>query len=136
VPHINAQQAIEICQLRIEDIDSARMQIHIERSKGEQQRRTVLSRMGLTLLRAYWVTCKVKGPLLFPENVSGRALTREAFNKALGIATTKAKVNKRVTPHGLRHYVPFRTMSGNERVFIDVFGIAGQFENGSFDYPT
>jgi len=93
----------EICQLRIEDIDSKRMQIHIDRSKGERQRRAMLSRMGLTLLRAYWKTSKVTGPLLFPGNVSGRALTREAFNKALGIATTKAKVNKRVTPHSLRH---------------------------------
>lgn len=93
----------EIRQLRIEDIDSTRMQIHVERSKGEKQRRTVLSRMGLTLLREHWKTCKVKGPLLFPGKVSGRAVTRAAFNKALGIAATRAKVDKRVTPHSLRH---------------------------------
>lgn len=93
----------EICQLRIEDIDSTRMQIHIERSKGEKPRRTVLSRMGLTLLREYWKTYKVKGPLLFPGKVPGRTVTREAFNKALGIAAVEAKVGKRVTPHSLRH---------------------------------
>jgi site-specific recombinase XerD len=93
----------EICQLRIEDIDSKRMQIHIEHSKGEKQRRALLSRTGLALLRTYWKTYKVKGPLLFPGNVPGRALTREAFNKALGGAAAQAKVNKHVTPHGLRH---------------------------------
>lgn len=93
----------EICQLRIEDIDNTRMQIHIEHSKGDKQRRTVLSRMGLTLLREYWKAYKVKGPLLFPGTVSGRAVTREAFNDALRMAATKAKVDKRVTPHGLRH---------------------------------
>ena len=93
----------EICQLRICDIDSTRMQIHIERSKGDKQRRTVLSRKGLTLLREHWKACKVKGPLLFPGKVPGQAVTREAFNKALGIAAAEAKVDKRVTPHGLRH---------------------------------
>jgi integrase/recombinase XerD len=93
----------EICQLRVEDIDSTRMQIHIERSKGDKQRRTVLSQMGLTLLRNYWKAHKVRGPLLFPGKVPGRAVTREAFNKALGIAAVEATVGKRVTPHSLRH---------------------------------
>jgi site-specific recombinase XerD len=93
----------EICQLRIEDIDSPRMQIHIERSKGEKQRRTVLSKMGLTLLRAYCKTHKVKGPLLFPGKKRERELTRAAFNKALGVAVMQATVNKHVTPHCLRH---------------------------------
>jgi integrase len=56
----------EICQLRVEDIDSKRMQIHVEHGKGDKQRRALLSRTGLTLLRAYWKARKVKGPLLFP----------------------------------------------------------------------
>jgi integrase/recombinase XerD len=93
----------EICQLRIEGIDRTRMQIHIECSKGEKQRRTVLSRMGLALLREYWKAYKVKGPLLFPGKEPGRTITREAFNKALRLAAANAKVDKRVTPHGLRH---------------------------------
>jgi integrase/recombinase XerD len=93
----------EICQLRIEDIDSTRMQIHIEHSKGEKQRRTLLSKMGLKLLRAYWQSYKVKGPLLFPGRAQGRTLTRAAFNKALKTAIVQAKVNKHVTPHSLRH---------------------------------
>jgi len=93
----------EICQLRVEELDTTRMQVHIEHSKGDKQRRTVLSQLGLTLLRKHWKANKVRGPLLFPGKIPGRAVTREAFNKALGIAAVKAKVDKRVTPHSLRH---------------------------------
>jgi len=59
--------------------------------------------MGLTLLRKYWKGNKVRGPLLFPGKIPERSVTREAFNKALGIAAAEAKVDKRVTPHSLRH---------------------------------
>lgn len=93
----------ESCQLRIEDIDSTRMQIHIDRSKGEKPRRALLSRTGLALLRSYWKAYKVEGPLLFPGKVPGRMLSRNAFNKALRAAATQAQIKKRVTPHGLRH---------------------------------
>ena len=93
----------EICQLRIEDIDSQRMQIHIDRSKGEKPRRALLSRTGLALLRSYWKAYKVKGPLLFAGKVKGRTLSRNAFNKALRAAARQAQISKRVTPHGLRH---------------------------------
>jgi integrase/recombinase XerD len=92
----------EICQLRIEDIDSTRMQIHVERGKGDKQRRALLSHAGLALLRAHWKSSKVVGPLLFPGRNRQKALTRAAFNKALLEAVESAKV-RRISPHCLRH---------------------------------
>jgi hypothetical protein len=34
-----------------------------------------------------------------------------------------------------RHYLPFRTMSGNGRVFVDVLGITGQIEKRLIRLP-
>ncbi len=53
----------EICQLRVEDIQSDRMMIHVQRGKGERQRRALLPNCALLLLRAYWREYKEKGPL-------------------------------------------------------------------------
>lgn len=92
----------EICQLRVEDIDSKRMQIHVEHGKGDKQRRALLSHTGLALLRTYWKSSKVIGPLLFPGRNRQKALTRAAFNKALLEAVQSAKV-RRISPHCLRH---------------------------------
>ncbi|NNJ98692.1 MAG: hypothetical protein HKP12_16215, partial [Gammaproteobacteria bacterium] len=38
---------------------------------------------------------------------------KSTFRKALAAAVKKLNINKRVSPHVLRHYVPFLTMSGN-----------------------
>jgi integrase/recombinase XerD len=92
----------EICQLRVQDIDSSRMQVHVERSKAGKQRRALLSHAGLALLRSYYKSYKVTGPLLFPGRNRHKALSRAAFNKALVQAVQRAKV-RRVWPHSLRH---------------------------------
>lgn len=93
----------EICHLRIEDIHSDRMMIHVQRGKGDRPRRALLPKSGLVLLRVYWRDYKVKGPWLFPGTKTGQTLTRGAFNKALGQAVRRAKITKRVTPHSFRH---------------------------------
>jgi integrase/recombinase XerD len=93
----------EICSLRVKDIDSNRMQIHVDHGKGDKARRTLLSDNGVALLRAHWRTLPPKSELLFPGCRTGKPLTREAFGLALKKAAAEAKVNKRVTPHSFRH---------------------------------
>src|ERR1019366_4823102 len=44
----------EACHLRLEDIDSARMQLHVVQGKGRKDRYTLLSPKLLTELRQYW----------------------------------------------------------------------------------
>src|SRR6266511_2255882 len=46
----------EGAQLRVAEIDSARMQLHIQASKGNKERYVPLPPRTLTLLRGYWVT--------------------------------------------------------------------------------
>jgi len=44
----------ETINLKIKDIDSVRMQIRIERSKGRKDRYTLLSQTALLVLREYY----------------------------------------------------------------------------------
>lgn len=93
----------EACKLRVEDIDSQRMVIHVRNGKGERDRHTMLSERLLTVLRAYWKQQRPPGPELFPGRKLGTVQTRESVCKALKSATERAKIKKRVTPHSLRH---------------------------------
>lgn len=93
----------EACKLRVEDIDSQRMVIHIRHGKGDCDRHTLLPKRLLELLRAYWKETRPPGPELFPGRNPGTVLSRNAVNKALKEATARAGIKKRVTPHALRH---------------------------------
>jgi site-specific recombinase XerD len=93
----------EVCNLCVEDIDSHRMVIHVRNGKGDRDRYTMLPQRLLELLRAYWRDTRPPGPELFPGRRQGTVLSRNAVNKALKKATERARINKRVGPHALRH---------------------------------
>lgn len=56
----------EAAALRVEDIDSARLQLRVREGKGGRGRYVPLSARLLGELRAYWRRCRPEGPLLFP----------------------------------------------------------------------
>lgn len=93
----------EVCRLCVQDIDSQRMVIHVRNGKGDRDRHTMLPKRLLEVLRAYWKQARPAGPELFPGRAPGSVLSRAAVNKALKLATERAKIKKRVTPHSLRH---------------------------------
>lgn len=93
----------EVCHLQVQDIDSKRMMIRVRDGKGGRDRYTILPQRALQTLRAYWKQVKLVGPNLFPGMLPGTTLTRDAVARALQIAAKKARIRKRVTPHGLRH---------------------------------
>jgi integrase/recombinase XerD len=57
----------ETARLRISDIDSARMTIRVEQSKGNKDRYTLLSQIALETLREYWKAYRPKA-WLFPKD--------------------------------------------------------------------
>jgi site-specific recombinase XerD len=93
----------EATALRIDDIDSVRMQLRLRETKGGGERCVPLSTKLLAELRDYWRHYRPKGPLLFPGNDPDGRLTRAAVSKAIQIAARKAGISKRVTPHVFRH---------------------------------
>ena len=92
----------EALRLRPASIDSKRMVIRIDQSKGRKDRYTMLSPRLLETLRDYWQQERPKG-WLFPGRDPSRHLTRESVEKACRQARCKAGIAKRVHPHTLRH---------------------------------
>jgi integrase/recombinase XerD len=91
----------EVVNLKIKDIDSKRMQIRIEQSKGRKDRYTLLGNTTLKVLREYVKQFKPKNWLFEGESGSQYSTTsiRNIFRKAVH----KVGISKRVTVHTLRH---------------------------------
>ena len=96
----------ELCHLRVADIDSQRMVIHVRHGKGSRDRDLPLSPKLLETLRDYWRWMRPK-TWLFPGMVNNwRAdvpITSKAAWHAVREAVTRAGISKRVSPHTLRH---------------------------------
>ncbi len=91
----------EIVNLKITDIDSRNMQVLVERAKGKKDRYVNLPQSILEQLRAYYLRYKPKKYLfegMYGEQYSIRSV-QQIFNNAM----KKAKINKKVGIHGLRH---------------------------------
>lgn len=91
----------ELIHLKIKDIDSKRMQIRIEQSKGKKDRYTLLSTKALELLRLYFVAYK-PSEYLFEGQMGGKYSSR-SVQQIVKEAIQKAGINKHVTVHTLRH---------------------------------
>ncbi len=93
----------EACVLRVEDIDSARMFIHIRDSKNGRDRFLPLSESVLTLLREYWRLTRPPGPQLFPGRSANNCMSASSVRRAIRRAAKAAGLRKHITPHILRH---------------------------------
>lgn len=104
----------ELLQLKVADIDSQRMVIRVERGKGGHGREVPLSPTLLTALREYYRWMRPK-TYLFPGQEHGwradKPLTSRCIWDAVRFAAKTAGIDRRVSPHTLRHYLPFLTMS-------------------------
>lgn len=93
----------EVRGLEVKDVLSDRGLLHVRHGKGGHERYAMLSPTLLTTLREYWKAVRPEGPLLFPSRTSRRAVRAETVRAALRVATASAGIDKRVTPHVLRH---------------------------------
>jgi len=130
----------EASRVKISDIDSQRMVIHVHEGKNSRDRELPLTPKLLEALRAYWRACKVKPKVyLFPTRYKTAGEEQPVTDKAVWHAcresARRAGLSKRLGPHTLRHYVPFRTMLSagwcwvegpeNQAPFIRRLGISG-----------
>jgi integrase/recombinase XerD len=94
--------ASEVVALKVSDIDNQRMVIRVEQGKGRKDRYVMLSPQLLDLLRTWWRVARPQG-WLFPGRDPVQPLTMRQFNRACHTATDRAGIDKRVSPHTLRH---------------------------------
>lgn len=92
----------EATHLKVTDIDSQRMMLRVEQGKGMKDRYVMLSPRLLDVLRTYWKSARPTR-WLFPGEVPGQPITREAVGLACQKARRDAGITKPITPHSLRH---------------------------------
>ncbi|MBV6479208.1 MAG: IS91 family transposase ISTha3 [Ignavibacteria bacterium] len=91
----------EIINLKIADIDSDRMVIHIKNSKGKKDRIVMLSKKLLIILREYYKSYKPESYLF--EGMNGGKYSARSIQALLKNIKSKAGVKKRGSVHTLRH---------------------------------
>lgn len=107
----------EVVNLKITDIDSKNMQVLIERGKGKKDRYVNLPDSILEQLRTYFLTYKPQ-KYFFEGQYGGQYSTR-SVQKVFQDAMKKAKINKDVGIHGLRHsFATHLLEAGTDIAFI------------------
>ena len=96
----------ELVRLRVQDIDSERMILHIRKGKGGKDRDLPLSAKLLETLREYWRWKRPK-VYLFPSSAGHRGVEQPISDHSVWYACPEAArhggLKKRVAPHMLRH---------------------------------
>ena len=98
----------EVAHLKVSDIDSQRMVVHIRGGKGRKDRDVMLSLRLLDALRLYWRGLRRKPTnWLFPGNpwhTGSRPITSKVLWNACQQAAKRAGLaDKNIHPHTLRH---------------------------------
>ena len=101
-------RASEVCHLKVTDIDSDRMILHVEQGKGSRDRNAMLSPALLRLLRAWWregqrLAKMLPGGWLFPGVNPVNPMSTRQLNRFVKLAIKQAGIDKRVSLHTLRH---------------------------------
>ena len=119
-------RASEVVSLKVSDIDGERMTLRVEQGKGRKDRYAMLSPVLLERLRAWWRVGHTQGKMLpggwlFPgQNAMDQMSTRQ-LNRAVHMAADAAHIDKRVSPHTLRH--TFATHLLEQKVDIRVIQV-------------
>ena len=98
----------EVLALKLSDVDSKRMTLHVEQGKGRKDRYAMLSPVLLKVLQNWWRQGHAKGLLLdggwlFPGQNPVNPLSNRQLSRAIRASAVTAEIEKRVTMHLLRH---------------------------------
>ena len=99
----------EILALKVTDIDSSeRMCLRVEQGKGRKDRYAMLSPVLLECLRTWWRSARANhlvldGGWLFPGLNPINPMSTNQLNRICHAAADRAKIDKRVSMHTLRH---------------------------------
>jgi len=101
-------RASEVAHLKVKDIDSDRMVIHVEQGKGSKDRNAMLSPVLLAVLRQWWRAAQAErkmltGGWLFPGQNPVNPISTRQLRRVMEAAVNLAGLDKRVSLHSLRH---------------------------------
>ena len=91
----------EAINMKLTDIDSKRMLIHVKNAKGKKDRYTLLSTKILVLLKEYYSMYKPKTYLF--EGQYGEQYSSRSAQSVLHQSAKKAGITKKISLHTLRH---------------------------------
>jgi len=92
----------EAVHLRVADVDSERMVLHVRRGKGHKDRVVPLSPRLLESLRGYWRAFRPRS-YLFPGSKADSPIHPTAIQKVFRTACLTVGLRKRASVHTLRH---------------------------------
>jgi integrase/recombinase XerD len=105
----------ELCRLKVANIDSQRMMLRIERGKGDVDREVPISQKLVETLREYWRWMRPQ-TYMFPGTVDNwradKPITPKVVWEAVQYAARRAGIEKRVSPHTLRHCFATHMLEG------------------------
>ncbi len=110
-------RASKVCNLKVTDIDSDRMLIHVDNGKGGRHRKAMLSPRLLDLLRDYWSESRPKA-WLFPGKPKINPLSPRQLNRAFNSAKHMAGISCQATLHTLRHSFATHLLEANTDVRV------------------
>jgi site-specific recombinase XerD len=119
-------RASEVAALKVGDVDGQRMTLRVEQGKGRKDRYALLSPVLLETLRTWWRVARQQGKMLrggwlFPGMDPTDPITTRQLNRAIHLAVTAARIDKRVSMHTLRH--SFATHLLEQKVDIRVIQV-------------
>ena len=126
VAYATGLRSSEITHLKISDIDSERMIIHVRQGKGDKDRYALLSAELIKILQQWWLSAYTQGKIsrngwLFPGKTPDVPMTTRQLNRVCHAAVAKAGIDKRVSLHTFRH--SFATHLLEQRVDIRVIQV-------------
>lgn len=91
----------EVVNLKLSDIDSSNMLVHVRQSKGKKDRSVKMSGVLLSILRTYFVSYQPKEYLF--NGQSKERYTVKSCQEVVKQLCRKADIKKAFTPHKFRH---------------------------------
>lgn len=106
----------ECCNLRVADIDSSRMIVHVF-GKGQRDRYAILSRETLCVLRDYYREHRPK-EFLFEGRSPDRSLHPRSAANMITLTALRAGITQKVSPHILRHSFATHLLERGESLLV------------------
>ena len=113
----------EVVRLRPADLDEERGMLRVRRGKGRKDRQSLLARRAVEAVRAYR-KAQPTSQWLFPGGRPDRHLNTRSVQRIVERAARAAGIQKRVTPHTLRHSFATHLLEGgtNLRIIQELLG--------------